>query len=197
MGKNRKGLINRNRVFALIFLMLLLVLLIFLLWWWFGGVAPVEPVVVPRTIDDTVVLPSRQPTEIVPSPIPEVPVISDGELQIMTLARNFAERYGSWSTDTDFQNLRDLFPNITNTLQRRFESTIASAATPQEYKGFQTKALNVRVTSLEATTAEATVVTQRAETLSDLSQNIKYENLDVSMVKIGDFWYVDNATWIQ
>lgn len=162
------------------------------MWWWFW----------PRGIDnsgtntpplqDNIVLPPSTPPLTNTSTPP--PVISSGELAVTNLARNFSERYGSWSTDSGFQNLYDLFPVITASLRQEFETTIARSASPSNFVGYSTKALNIDIQRLTEAQATVVVTTQRVQ--SGAGDNpVDYEDLRLTMVKQGDFWYVDSADW--
>lgn len=187
---------NKNRLVALGALILLVLIILFLIWWWFlpkKTPAPVAglPIVPP---EDRVVLPTQVQTPVAPL-LPSAATPSAGEAEAMNLARNFAERYGSWSTDSNYQNLTDLFPSVTERLKQEFRQTIAQAPEHRDFTGVDTRALNVEMTSFTNTRARAVVTTQRTERNAQLEPVVRYENLELSMLKQGQFWLVDTAVW--
>lgn len=193
--QQEQSVYNKQRLIALGALVVLILIIIFLVWWWFvpkktptpQANTPVAPV------SDRVVLPLQ--TQVLAAP-PEKPAIADeGEAQILSLARNFSERYGSWSTDSSFQNLSDLFPRITARLRAEFESTIAEAEPSTEFRGSETNVLKMVIESRSVSAASVLVTTQRIETDVQLKQTVTYHDLLVSMVKQGEFWYVNSAEW--
>lgn len=190
----QRGKVNKQRILALAFLVFLLLLLVFLLWWWFGrtvtpeGQTPDTP-----QVGEKIVLPSQRPTNTVPTVTRDVPSLSDGELQVMSLARNFTERYGSWSTESEFQNLADLYPNITTRLRREFDQTIRSSVVANDYRGLDTKAINISINTLTDIFADVTVSAQQVVTDSSYKQSVQYTQYTLTMKRIGDFWYVDTV----
>ncbi len=185
---------NKKRLFALVVLILLLLLVIFLIWWW------LRPPAVPRTSQtntpppsDTVVLPPQR--QVLPPLATPRDTITAGEAEVMNLARNFTERYGSWSTDSRYQNLYDLFPSVTQRLRREFERTVASAAAQPSYRGVETKVVHISIQHLREGSADVVVTAQSTETGADLQKSVTYRQLALSMVKQGTYWYVDSAQW--
>jgi len=194
--RKEHGTVSRSRLTIFVVLILLLLLIFFLIWWWLrpqpttqGGVE------LPPPVSDTIVLPPQQPPVEPPLETQPTPV-TPGEAAVESLARNFTERYGSWSTDSDYQNLRDLFPSITSRLQQTFQATISNAPVPEEFSGVQSRALQINIESLTDSRASVTVTAQRTVTKADLTSDVLYENLKISMIKQGSFWYVDEAEWL-
>lgn len=204
----KEGLVNRKRVVAAVFLLLLIILVLVLLWWWFWRGTGETPSDEPTTpvVEDRVILPPTKQTVNGPTVEPAAQPTA-GELYIMNLARDFAERYGSFSTDRSFQNLIDVYPLITASLRAQFEATVAAGtgasagasggARPGAFKGVETRALSVDIANITASRADVTVVTQRNETDQDLRTNTTYQTLDLTILKSGEFWYVDEAAWLD
>ncbi|OGY91876.1 MAG: hypothetical protein A3B30_01185 [Candidatus Komeilibacteria bacterium RIFCSPLOWO2_01_FULL_52_15] len=184
---------NRKRLAAFGALVLLLALILFLIWWWTRPTAPRSTVQQQPVPQNVVTLPPEQVTP----PVPQVPPkqITEGEQVITNLARNFTERYGSFSTDNNYQNLKELSPFITSKLRSQFEKTITGSAGSQVFRGVTTKALNVLITSLTESRASVTVTAQRVETVADQQAIVTYAKLALTMVKQGPYWYVDSAEW--
>lgn len=186
-----QGIYNKKRLVAVGFLILLIILMVFLVWWWFLRSPAPEKQVRQEPPKDRVVLPPRQ-QQGTPAP---APALSAGELEVMALARNFTERYGSFSTDSSYQNLYDLFPVITARLRRNFEQTIAATPLGSGFQGTQTKVIKIDITSLTGSRAAVTVTAQRVATDSALANKVTYEDIELAMVKQGDSWFVDQAQW--
>lgn len=191
--EQQKGTINRNRVFAFGVLIALVIILILLLWWWFRPQSVAPQPTQPQT-QGKVVLPATAAVDLGTQGT-QITTPSNGELEVMSLARTFAERYGSWSTDSNFQNLRDVTPLVTDALRATFEATIAKGADTTVFKGTETKAINVTIKSLTAAAANVDVQTQRVETDEALKRVVSYHVLSLKLIKKGQYWLVDTATW--
>jgi multidrug efflux pump subunit AcrB len=124
---------------------------------------------------------------------------------ISRLAAAFAERYGSYSNQGNFENLLDLKSLMTEKMQTETDNFIRqaeiSAGDSASYFGVTTKAISVNIVSIDegAGTAEITVGTQRRESSGSMANNsaIKYENLELTLWKISGEWKVDAAKWVQ
>ncbi|MBU1146245.1 hypothetical protein KKD80_01720 [Patescibacteria group bacterium] len=124
---------------------------------------------------------------------------------ISRLAAAFAERYGSYSNQGNFENLLDLESLMTGKMWAETENFIKQNKTTtgdnSVYFGVTTKALSVNIGSIDegAGTAEITVGTQRRESSGSMADNsvIKYEDLELTFLKVNGEWKVDAATWVQ
>lgn len=133
------------------------------------------------------------PTPTVIEPPPPGPVEQNPE----AIAMDFTERYGSYSNQGDYQNLRDLFPQMTTGLRARTESFIASNPLGTgDYSGVTTRALSLEVLSRTDTNATMTVSTQRQEaTETNQAARIYYQTARLTLVKSGLKWLVDSFEW--
>lgn len=120
------------------------------------------------------------------------------ELTITRLANLFVERFGSFSTEAKYQNLIDLKPYMTTTMQTWVDTTVAgqSQAAPTGYTSVTARVLSTTVVSQTAAAAELTISTRRTEE-GDTTNSAKtyYQDITVKMVKSGDDWKVDSALW--
>jgi hypothetical protein len=197
MDINEGGL-NRKRVIALSALVLLVIIIVILVWWWF-----VRPFQTQPAANTNTGVPTNQNTVTVTLPAitngnaPSAPAKPQdaGELQIMNLARNFAERYDSWSTDSNYQNLRDLYPRITGSLRAIFEQTIATAPATIQFRAARAKAISIVITSRTNDTAAVTVIVQETLSDTDLHETSSFRTMDLTMVKQADYWFVDSVVW--
>jgi len=184
---------KNNKIILIIAIVLLFVLVFVLLFWqpWKKGV-DVEPVVPPITEDDKI---NGGQTTTEPLGVGT----EDFETTPDTTARIFAERYGSFSNESYFQNLRDLFPLMSQTMQDKTQGYIDSNTVGDDvlsYYGVSTRVLSVSVTE-QGDTAEITVKTQREETVGGpYNTSVRYQDLELIMIKIGNDWKIDTATWL-
>ena len=135
----------------------------------------------------------------VAAPTPEKP---DVGANLKRLAASFAERYGSFSNQGDFENLKELRVFMTDSMVREVDAYIADAgssgtATPA-YVGMTTRALNSTVESLNesAGTATVRVNTQRQEVKSS-GTRVFYQELVLKFIRSGEIWEVDSADWME
>lgn len=192
-----EGKVQKQRVLALAALGLLFVILLLLIWWWWGRQqeAPIDVTTAPQVNEKVTLTPQKQvvTTNVNTGTAP----LSEGELEIRNLARNFAERYGSFSTESDYQNLVDLLPRVTAQLRAEFERMRAVEINSAEFKGYSTKVIAITINSLTNAQAAVVVSTQRVETNHNLQESVFYQDLELTMVREGEFWFVDSATWVS
>lgn len=124
------------------------------------------------------------------------------ELSIETLARSFAERFGSYSNQNQFENIKDLYPFMTNSLREKSAREIkqAQSAAPvsptTQYSGVTTKAMSVEFEERTESRATVKVQTQRKEFLAaQTSPKIYYQEIVLTLLKDGGQWKVDSAQW--
>lgn len=128
---------------------------------------------------------------------------TDAQQQVVnleTLARSFAERYGSHSNQSDFENLEDLFPFMTERMSRDSQKYVADQRAKKEvaiaYSGTTTKALSAAFVERADNSAVMNVATQRREIGSNsATPRIYYQDLTLTFVKVGEQWKVDKAEW--
>lgn len=140
-----------------------------------------------------------------PEPPPVPPVSQQVEQQariessvIQADAKGFTERYGSFSTEAQYANLRDVMPMMTAAFAAETQRTIANAPAATEYYGVTTRAVSVTVSLLDETagTATVTIGTQRQETKgSARTSTVRYQDLILTYQRVGTDWKVSSATW--
>ena len=141
----------------------------------------------------------NQPPEFIPPSVnleynqPEVPTQTNTEFTIINLAKSYAARFGSWSTDNQGHNLEELLP-LSSSQMQNYLATIVIENTDQ-FSGITTKSLSAKITSSSDNSATVLVSTQRIETKADLSDNVYYQDIEIEVVKSGDTWLVDGAYW--
>lgn len=116
------------------------------------------------------------------------------------LSMAFAERYGSSSSQSDFNNLRDLEVFMTDGMRARSEQYIATEqAKPAStsYEGTTTKAVVLNMESFDAAAgiAKVTVKTKRQEKKDGAETRSYDQSLALTLKKVGNEWKVDSAEW--
>src|SRR3989338_7922982 len=150
--------------------------------------------------------------EIVPvdqiQPVPSAPVQApvneeqdkrSGSAGVTTIAKIFAERYGSYSNEANFQNLLDVLPLMTDSFASRTQEFISSAKAPEVFYCVSSRVITVHVEQMneEAGTAIILVNTQR-EVAQGSTQNtsVSYQEIRFMMVKEGGIWKADSVSWL-
>lgn len=129
----------------------------------------------------------------------KVPSLEDN---LKKLASNFAERFGSYSNQNQFENFRDLEVLMSEKMKTWTENYIleTKAKNPNTsvYYGLTTKAIKANLISLDekAGKAEVLVSAQRWEA-KETTTNIKvfYQDIGIKFVFENKEWKVDGAFW--
>ncbi|OGY93590.1 MAG: hypothetical protein A2406_04460 [Candidatus Komeilibacteria bacterium RIFOXYC1_FULL_37_11] len=116
------------------------------------------------------------------------------EFSVINLAKTYAARFGSWSTDNQGANLNELLPLSTEKM-RQYIASIDLDFSPQEFRGNTTKSISAKIISLDENSAEVLVNTQKIETKANLEESVYYQEATVKMIKSGDVWLVDEFIW--
>ena len=137
--------------------------------------------------------------------ITEEPVIQEKKedpinLKIKTVARNFAERYGTWSTDNKDENFKSAEIYASSRMKIMIGDFILDneklSDDYTDFYGVTAKALNVKILNSDNTSANLNVAIQQIETSGEnLDEDINYKNLNLELIKYNDDWLVDYAEW--
>jgi hypothetical protein len=185
---------SRKKKILLVVLGILFLILLFSLVWFLQNARPV-PTTVVLSPEKPTVQTSRDETQessVVSEPIET----KDIDVALQTLAVSFAERYGSYSTESSFANLYDILPMMTAALRSQTEDFIAKSSVSSLYYGVTTRVLSVDVSTSDKTMATVTVSTQREESKgSAQNSEIKYQDLFLTCVEENGVWKVSSAIW--
>lgn len=126
---------------------------------------------------------------------PDLPAsLSSDELSAVNLAKSYAERFGSWSTDQPGVNLKEL-ASLSTKAMNKYLASIKLDYQQLNYNGITTKSISSIIDVWGGDSATITVKTQRIETKTDLSQVVYYQDIKVDLVKTNNGWLVDAAWW--
>jgi hypothetical protein len=116
------------------------------------------------------------------------------------LSASFAERFGSWSNQSNYSNISDLKMFMTTRMQAWANTYIAEQISKNnnasQYYGISTWAASEEVKDLNESDGTATIIvkTFRQETAN--SDKPAYEqNVQIKLVRENDVWKGDSAYW--
>jgi hypothetical protein len=143
--------------------------------------------------------------EIPASAVAQIPKLTKAQIGQEELKRKsmlFAERLGSYSNQSTYQNLEDLKIFMTDNMLRWatdfVAKRLADTGDSQTYFGVSTKAVSAEVIKFDDANgiAEIDVSTQRNESTATVSNSKTYgQHLDVKLKKINGDWKIDSAIW--
>lgn len=129
-------------------------------------------------------------------PINTIPLVDRDEQQLKTLARLFTERFGSYSTDARFQNLKELDYLYTPGMKASVAGIISSSSQNIGYYSVTTRALAAEILYRSEDSATVMVNTQRQEVfVLGGDAQLTYQTLRLQFNKINGQWKVDSAKW--
>ncbi len=119
------------------------------------------------------------------------------EITLERLAFSFAERFGSYSSSSDFENLRDLESLMTDNMKNWVDNLIAASRPSDGLPwGITTTALSLESSVVTDQDATFVIATQRVENrLGQTGPKIYKQNIELKMIKFADKWLVDQVTW--
>ncbi|MFH0804779.1 MAG: hypothetical protein V1916_01125 [Patescibacteria group bacterium] len=121
------------------------------------------------------------------------------DLALVRLANLFAERYGSFSSQSEYQNTLDLKKFMTTRMQGWADAFVQkqrAANTNAAYSAVVTKVVTTTVQSQTEAAATVLLTTQRTESgAATNSEQAYYQPLQLKLVAEGGTWLVDEATW--
>lgn len=185
---------RRTKIIIIITIVLLIILAVLLFWMRLKDQEPEVVVVIPdEVVGEVEAVEETGPVEM----MPEESARDTKEVSVETIAKTFAERYTSYSNESDFANLYDLFPLMTASFQEEIEQMIASTEVDDIYYGITSQVISTQVTlGEEETTAEVQMNLQREKALgTPQNTEVVYEVLILTMVKESGSWKVDGTAW--
>jgi len=123
------------------------------------------------------------------------------EAQLLVMVRPFVERFGSYSNQSEYENLQELVSFMTPRMRAWAEGKIRerqAGEIPSIYRGVTTKALAHKVVSLDERDgkAEFLVSTQRKESVgSQGNSKVFTQDVTIKLAKEDGVWLVDGAFW--
>ncbi len=125
------------------------------------------------------------------------PTVSDSELAATQVAMNFAERFGTYSSDLPGENINQLMSLCTKKMSNYLQQIEIDYQSP-DFKGVTTKSVSSKVSDISDSQAEVIVSTQRQESSTiggKLVSNLTYQDIKINLLKSDKQWLVDAAYW--
>lgn len=149
---------------------------------------------------------AEEPTDVFEPPPADVDFVNPlvveaeavpGATASQQMAELFAERYGSYSNQGDYQNLRDLLPVMTASFRQTTEEFLETAdGTPgQPFDGVSSEKVSTDVREADEDSAVIAVTLQQERTSGNAAPTIGYRALRMELLRVGEDWRVDAATW--
>jgi len=117
---------------------------------------------------------------------------------VTTTAKLFVERYGSYSNEANFQNVRDVIPVMSQAFAAATLADLANKKASTGFYGVTTNVITADVVSQDESkgTAVIDLSTQRVEENgSAQNKTTKYQKIQLTLVKESGVWLVDSAKW--
>lgn len=177
---------------------IIILILLFLIYWFFLRTKSSDIENVASSPPPVALIPQKNQSATPPPPV-------EGEektkADLNRLAAAFAERFGSYSNQGEYANLLDLKPIMTEKMENWADEYIAKSKAETTdisiYSGVTTRAVSVKIISLNDKngTAKVVVNTQR-EKMGEVKE-IYYQNLELEFQKITEEWKVNKALWLE
>jgi hypothetical protein len=152
--------------------------------------------------DNSNLEPAAEP--LTPVIIPESPPLDDNaraRQEILKIASAFAARFGSYSNQSYYDNIRDLETQMTPAMKRWAVNYISELerTNPRTASLFSvsTQSLTLKIDnfSLPAGTGLVTVGTRREVLKSGQAPEVINQELQIELVKVGGDWLIKAAFW--
>lgn len=159
-----------------------------------------EPAATPTRNDRLTTTPGTA-VEVTPPSSAEEPVSpADGRGNVERLAAAFVERYGSFSTQGDFENILDLAPLMTAEFAASSERLAAAQRVSRQeggpFIGVTVRALSSRASTFDDTAGRAVVAVKIQKNRidgSELDGTVSYGESTVFFLKLDGQWKVDGV----
>ena len=138
---------------------------------------------------------TSQPTQVPEGiPIKKASTLEAEQNGVKQLAKVYVERYGTYSTENEYQNIRDLEELSTESLWKKFSAIIRKPPVSSDYTGVTTKGITDDLSDWSEKNAVVSLRTVRTEEkLNGSSQ--KYVDYTINLVNIKETWLVDSIVW--
>lgn len=187
---------NNKRLILIIVGALVIILAIFIVWWQFFRDVE-EPVVITNINTPAIVNTNIETIEVNNNTNQPEEVVLDEKLSMNRLASIFTERFGSYTSESEFKNTLDLKVYMTDSLQKWADSYLAAQPEQSpggEYVAVVTKVISNKTTTSDDSSGTVELITQRTETTGQ-EENIYYQDITLELVYNNEVWLVNKVTW--
>lgn len=143
------------------------------------------PVVVPNTVQATEIpsgMKIAQPT-----------TLETEQNAVRQLAKTFAERYNSFSTDNNYQNIRDVEELVTSVLWKKISARLDTPQASGAFSSATTEVLSATLADWKTDQATITLKVRKTSVQGSIKTE-QYQTISVVMVKQNGQWLADSFT---
>lgn len=123
----------------------------------------------------------------------------DDETALRRVINNFTERFGSYSTDTNYENVALSKSLMTNTMMKSAEKVVANNQPPsEEFYSVESRVMTTTLTDYSNGSTGATAEVDVRQTIIQGQANPTYRNVTarLTLKKVDDTWKVDSFSWL-
>ena len=121
------------------------------------------------------------------------------ESELLSTVRYFTERWGTYSNQSNFQNIRDLRPVMTedffSEVYGKYEPKSDIDLSKQSYEGYETKVISIDWENQSDNEATALVTTNRRHLVGSDTVDTYPQKIRLTLVKQAGVWRVATAVW--
>lgn len=110
------------------------------------------------------------------------------------LAKIFIERYGTYSSDNESSNIKEVENLVVSALWSKLSAKIGQGAS-EEFMGMTTRVISTELQDWTGESARATLQVVRVEERNGVTNNL-HQNAEVNLIKSGGNWLVENFKWL-
>lgn len=199
-------MLNRKRALILIILvgLLLIAIIIYLVWFKNKAAQPLPPVVInPALIKPEISTntPGTKPRNYQNFDISKEAPHEKNANDLGKLGMTFAERFGSFSKQSNYGNIEDTKVFMTKDLAAwadTYATELQSQHAAQSYYDIVTKAVSFEASKFDASAGTAVILikTLRKESTEAINNGVSYsQNLTLNFVRVNGNWLVSAAYW--
>lgn len=131
------------------------------------------------------------------TPAPVVKQFSPLEVEqagVKQLAKIFIERYNTYSTDNNYDNIREVESMVTGGLWKRISGRLSIPAAPGPFVGVTTRAVSAELGGWDSATADVLVQTHQVTVKNGVTTQT-YQGVKIFFLKQGSNWLIDKFEW--
>jgi len=197
---------KRQKLITIFIVIIALIILIALIFFMFLGPGPEVKEEAPlnnqANLPATDKVQTNEVQTVTPSIQRVIPKTGVTENDLKRIASSFVERYGTYSNQAGYDNIKDLEIFMSRSMKSwasdYLEQAIANSSNTEIYYGITTKTVVVEsvLFSVDLGQAQFNIKTQRQESIGTGSNIRKFQqDASIKMIKEGGVWKVDRVTW--
>ena len=188
---------NNKKIILIIGGALVIILAIFVIWWqFFRNITDVQVTNI-NTSQPVTTNTNVEIIDLTNNTNQTVEVVVDENLSMTRLANIFTERYGSFTSESEFKNSLDLKVYMTSSLINTIDSYLATQSNLSsngEYFSVVTKVISNKIITSNDSNGTVELITQRTENIGDV-EDVYYQDITLELTYDNEVWLVNKVTW--